>query len=275
MTGNTYTFGAEWDEERARLGRLAQFWAAATERAVRAVGVRPGASCLDVGAGGGEVSALLSGLVGERGRVVALDRDVRHLRAAELPAHVEVREHDIVADGPPVGERFDLVHARMVLSHLPERAEVLDRLVELCAPGGCVLLSEFDVDRPAPPTAPRTPAERFQLVHDAVVAVLGGHGCDGRFGHWMPSALAARGLTDVDAVVDGGALRGGTPAAEFYRLTFLRLREPILAQGLAPADVVERVLAELADPGFVTLSVPLVSAWGRRPAPGPAGRSAG
>ncbi|MBW1599085.1 bifunctional 2-polyprenyl-6-hydroxyphenol methylase/3-demethylubiquinol 3-O-methyltransferase UbiG [Streptomyces sp. JJ38] len=276
ITGERYTFATEWDEERARLAHLGAFWEPASRRALAAAGVPEGASCLDVGAGGGSVSRLLADMVGEgAGRVVALDVDTRHLEAAALPSRVEVRRHDLLAD-EPLGETFDVVHARMVLSHLPERARVLDRLVEYCAPGGLVVLSEFDIDVPGPLPAPRTAAERFQRVHDAVVTVLGGRGCDNRFGHRLPAALAERGLTGVDALVDGGALRGGSAGAEFYRHTFRRLREPLLAGGLVGEEELGQVLADLADPGFVTLSAPLVSAWGRRgPAPARSGRSAG
>lgn len=266
MTTNAYTFTARWHAERDRLASLEGLWDPATQRALEAVGVGAGWSCLDVGAGSGSVARLLAGHVGEHGRVVALDHDVRFLDPAQLPGTVEIREHDLLSEEPVPGS-FDLVHARMVLTHLPQRDEVVDRLVRLCKPGGTVLLSDFDTpgETLSAQSPPADDATRFLRLHDAVVAVLAANGYEPRYGYRLPSVLAAAGLVGVDAVIDGGLVRGGRPAAEFYRHTFQRLREPILAGTPVTEDLVERVLDRLHDPEFVTLSSPLVSAWGRRP----------
>ncbi|GAA4840213.1 methyltransferase domain-containing protein [Saccharopolyspora rosea] len=262
---STYAFSPEWEAERQRLACLDALWDRASRRALETAGVPRGAACLDVGAGDGSVARLLAELVGERGRVVALDRDVRFLDPAGLPSTVEVCERDLLTDGMPSGS-FDLVHARMVLSHLPERDAVLDDLVSLLAPGGRILLSEFDAEgagvvEPVPPDA----AGRFQRVHDAVVAVLASKGGDSRWAHWMPAALASRGLTGIGAVVDGELVRGATPISTFYQHTFQRLREPMLATTPVTAELFDRVHAALDDPEFVALAAPLVSVWGQRP----------
>ncbi|NYH77736.1 SAM-dependent methyltransferase [Actinopolyspora biskrensis] len=261
----SYTFAPEWYAERERLDSLEGLWDPSSWRALRKLGVSAGSSCLDVGAGGGSVSRMLADLVGPEGRVVALDSDTGFLEQAGLPERVEIRAHDLLSDGPVAGT-FDLVHARMTLSHLPQREQVLDQLVELCAPGGRVLLSEFDAEGAslAEQTPPRDDVERFQRVHDAVVAVLARNGCDSRFAHRMPAALAARGLTEIDASPDGELVRGGSTAAEFYRHTFLRLREPILEHTPVDGETFDLVRESLKDPDFVALSAPLVSVWGKR-----------
>ena len=51
---------------------------------------------------------------------------------------------------------WDLIHERLVLVHRPRRLEVLDRLVEALAPGGWIVLEDFDtgevrsIDREGP-----------------------------------------------------------------------------------------------------------------------------
>jgi hypothetical protein len=56
--------------------------------------------------------------------VLATDLDPGGLRSGE---RLEVRRHDIVEDELP--ERtFDLVHARLVLLHLPKRRQALARM---------------------------------------------------------------------------------------------------------------------------------------------------
>ena len=40
---------------------------------------------------------------------------------------------------------FHLIHARLVLIHLPERDAVLERLVTALRPGGWLVIEDFDV----------------------------------------------------------------------------------------------------------------------------------
>ena len=55
--------------------------------------------------------------------------------------------------------QWDLIHERLVLVHIPRRLEVLDRLVEALAPGGWIVLEDFDtgevrsIDREGPTTS--------------------------------------------------------------------------------------------------------------------------
>jgi 2-polyprenyl-3-methyl-5-hydroxy-6-metoxy-1,4-benzoquinol methylase len=42
----------------------------------------------------------------------------------------------------PAG-RYDLIHARLVLSHLPQRRDVLARLVQALRPGGWLVVEDF------------------------------------------------------------------------------------------------------------------------------------
>ncbi|HEY0530993.1 MAG TPA: class I SAM-dependent methyltransferase [Actinoplanes sp.] len=48
----------------------------------------------------------------------------------------EVRRHDVAADPPPEPGTFDLVHARLVLVHVPDRARALATMAAALRPGG-------------------------------------------------------------------------------------------------------------------------------------------
>ena len=65
--------------------------------------VRPGARCLELGAGGGSIARWMAGAVGPTGRVVATDLDVRWILADD-DAPFEVLQHDLV-DRPDPGGR--------------------------------------------------------------------------------------------------------------------------------------------------------------------------
>jgi len=85
-----------------------------------------------VGAGGRSIPEALAAAVGPTGYVLATD-----INPVWLDPHgtYEVRRHDIVADPPP--GTFDLVHARLVLVHVPDRAAALATMVAALRPGGC------------------------------------------------------------------------------------------------------------------------------------------
>ena len=68
--------------EQVRLSRQARALRPITERLLRAAGIGPGMSVLDVGCGVGDVSLIAAELVSPGGRVVGFDRDVRQVSAA-------------------------------------------------------------------------------------------------------------------------------------------------------------------------------------------------
>ncbi len=95
--------------------------------------------CLEVGAGTGTVARWLLEEAGVA-EVVALDRDTRALAAWELPG-LRVLSADVTDEDLDPG-RFDLVHARFVLMHLPGRRGLVHRLAGWLRPGGLLVLGD-------------------------------------------------------------------------------------------------------------------------------------
>lgn len=93
-------------------------------------------------AGSASVPLGLAERVGPTGAVVATDIDVSWTRDIGSGV-IEVLRHDMAADPPPPGG-FDLVHARLVLVHVTDRAEALRRMVRALRPGGRLLLEDAD-----------------------------------------------------------------------------------------------------------------------------------
>jgi SAM-dependent methyltransferase len=81
-------------------------------------------------------------LVGARGYVLATDIDTRWTQGDGL-SQLEFRQHDVVTDPLAQGE-FDVAHARLVLSWLPDRDTVISRLVAALRPGGWLVVEDFD-----------------------------------------------------------------------------------------------------------------------------------
>ena len=90
-------------------------------------------ACLEAGAGGGSITEWLCKRVGDQGRVLATDIDTRFVGELSYP-NLDVQRHDITTDDVPESE-FDLVHARLLLEHLPGHALALSKLVAALKPG--------------------------------------------------------------------------------------------------------------------------------------------
>lgn len=82
-----------------------------------------GMRCLELGPGRGSIADWLVDRVGPTGRVLAIDRDPSQLTPA---ANLEIVRHDLQQSLPVAGP-FDLIHARLVLLHLPNRGPLLRR----------------------------------------------------------------------------------------------------------------------------------------------------
>src|SRR4051812_45635908 len=118
MPQRTYVFDNAWQEERRRLDAVEAGWDPITISNLQTIGVPSGWHCLEAGAGGGSIAAWLCDQVGPDGLVVATDLDPRFLTVIDAP-NLDVRRHDIVRD-PIEASSYDLVHARLLLEHLPE-----------------------------------------------------------------------------------------------------------------------------------------------------------
>jgi len=156
--------------------------------------VRDGDHCWEVGAGGGSVAQMLVRGVGWDGLVVATDIDTSQLMRRE---ELVVLDHDVRWDAPPEGGPFQVIHARLVLLHLPERREVLRRLTEALAPGGWLVVEEFDCTAgPCVLHAPDAAAEKlFQQVMEALLGALEQRGADLGWAQRVHGEMAVAGLT--------------------------------------------------------------------------------
>ena len=118
-----YLFDNASGETPMRFAGLEGLWDESTIRYLSNVGVGVGWTCWEVGAGGGSIARWLAERVAPTGTVLATDLDLARLPTDTVSNLTFVR-HDVVHDPIPTAE-YDLVHARLVLVHLPEREEVL------------------------------------------------------------------------------------------------------------------------------------------------------
>src|SRR5215813_2428170 len=144
-SGSAYALGYT-PEEHDRLARQAALVAPWTDRLFRSAGVARGHRVLDLGSGLGDVSLLLSEIVGSDGEVVGLERDANSIDKAAMRVDAAgIRNisfvHAEASNAPLVGQ-FDAIVGRFILMYLPEPAHVLRDLTRYLRPGGAVAFME-------------------------------------------------------------------------------------------------------------------------------------
>jgi SAM-dependent methyltransferase len=260
------------DAERERLAYLAATLDPGTQRRMRALGIARGWRCLEVGAAEGSMTRWMAEQVGEEGRVVAGDIDLRFLAELCLP-NVEVRELD-VRSAELEEAAFDLAYCRTLLLHLPDPNAALEKLVRSLRPGGWLLAEDSDmcVQLAADPDHPD--AELFESFHRRVWAHLRAvKYFDTRFGRTLPPRLRAQGLEEIGFEASASFQAGGDPGAELQRRNLGANLGPMLVErAVVRRDELDRVIALYADASFGYLSGLNVAAWGRRPEGGDAAR---
>lgn len=250
------------DNASTRFAALADCFDAGTRRHLMNCGVASGWHCLEVGGGGGSIADWLGERVGAIGRVVVTDIDTRFLEPLKHP-NVEVLQHDITCDPLP-GGMFDLVHARMILIHLPERDAVLHRLAAALKPRGWLVCEEFDGES-ASPDAAVSPGEVVLKTHDAMRRISDDRRVDRRYGRLLFGQFRSLGLADVGAEGHMTMVQAGSPTARLLRASYELRRESMIAAGYISGEEFDADLARMETIDFMMPSPIMWSAWGRRP----------
>lgn len=110
------------------------------------LGLREGWRCVDVGAGGGDVTVALAELVGRDGRVYAVDSDPG-ARDAVAKAAADAAQAQVIAltqagEDLTLPEPVDLAFCRFLLLHVIDPVAVLQRMGQAVRPGGWVVAQE-------------------------------------------------------------------------------------------------------------------------------------
>jgi ubiquinone/menaquinone biosynthesis C-methylase UbiE len=250
-----------------RLRVLARSLQPATNALLDLVGLPPGARCLDVGCGPGDVTIELARRVGDQGRVTAVDMDaavvqiVRERAAAEGLGNVDgvVAGTDDLPDLAPQ----QLVYSRNVLQHLPDPVDALRSMWARVDVDGVIVAEDADFDG----TFCWPPEPAFDFWIDRYSQVLRSHGGDPQSGRKLAARFAAAGIPQPEIRVTQRAYLTG----EFKQLPYLTVEAAatamIAADVATEAEVREaaETLRVLGDDPSVLFGMPRnVQAWARR-----------
>jgi SAM-dependent methyltransferase len=165
------------------------------------LGLREGWRCVDVGAGGGDVSVALAEIVGRDGRVYAVDSDptARDRVAEAAAASAQVLAITQAGEELLLPEPVDLAFCRFLLLHVHDPLVVLNRMGAAVRPRGWVVVQE-----------PITSAGR---IDGAPFSMPDARHPD--IGALLPALARRAGLEVVDAWAEAPAGAGPGPVADY------------------------------------------------------------
>jgi SAM-dependent methyltransferase len=249
-----YVLDQGFVEERKRLSGMESLWDPGSQALLEELGLGSGSRCLEVGAGGG---SMVEWMASRGAKVTAIDIDTRFIESLASDS-IEVRRVDLRTDPLPQAE-FDLVHARLVLEHLSDRRQILDRLVATLRPGGWILIEDYDWTCFG--FEGETPG--FGDIGDVILGFMAKAGFERDYGRRVVSDLDAAGLTEIRGEGRARLIDSTSPGFDFFRLSFESLRGTIVDAGLLTAEE-----ADGASAGFsenVRMLTPMMMAGiGRR-----------
>ena len=165
------------------------------------LGLREGWRCVDVGAGGGDVSIALAEVVGRDGRVYAVDSDptARDEVARAAAAHAQVVAITQAGEDLLLPEPVDLAFCRFLLMYVEDPVLVLRRMGAAVRGGGWVVAQEPIT------SAGRVGGQPLSMPEAARPDV----------GAELPALVRDAGLEIVDAWAESQAGVGSGPVAEY------------------------------------------------------------
>jgi SAM-dependent methyltransferase len=260
-TVTEYVLDNAWEHERDRLDALTMRYDEPSLAFCRQTGLSAGWRCLEVGPGTGRFAQLLAAAVGTQGHVLAVDIDTQ-LAERVAGGNLEVRQLDVRSAALPADE-FDLVHARLLVEHLPDRPQALAMFTAALRPGGWLVVEDFDnvtafVCEP--------PSAVHEKVVAAVYATMRSGGFDDIYGRRLLGQLAAAGLEDINVRGEVDCIQSDAEAGmPQWSLLVQQLAPPMLASGAVTESDLEAFDALLHDGATTMYGPTLMRARGRRP----------
>jgi SAM-dependent methyltransferase len=210
--------------------------------------------CLELGPGTGSMTGWM---VAQGWSVLAIDLSDEFFPGFAGDG-IELRTGDI--RDVELTEEFDLIFARNVLHHLPERGDVVKKLAGALRPGGWIVAEDPVVE------LMRTlgGGDAMTFFREGIDAVFAKRGIDFNCGKHLPSLFIGAGLVDVEAAGGFSLAFDGSPVVDYLTMSLDLFEEGLLPLGEYSKNDYEALRAHVAGEDFVGMSPAIVSCRGRR-----------
>lgn len=236
---------------------------------IEAADIPEDARCLVLGVGASQIASRLADLA-PNGVVHATDIDHEHTVPDE---RVRLLTHYLGGQPLPAGP-WDVIHARLLLNHLPDRDTHLAALADALNPGGILVVEEFtgtwNTSVLAAPDPGDDPSEwgwaeanrLYTAYHLAFQNVLIAADLDLSWSRRVHTAMLNLGL-EVDTVPHSQTWSGNSPGTQLPWATAALLRDKLIAHGMPAADI-DAFRTLLTHPDLRVLGNTVLSTIGRR-----------
>ncbi len=231
MTESKYIFtDTQFDSELRRLQILEQVSDPASRRRILGTGITTGWQCLEVGAGAGSIMKWMSKIVGESGKVVAVDVDTRFVEDTSL-RNVEMIKGDIKRISLD-SNSFNLIHIRNVLIHIVDCQATLAKMIDLLKPNGWLVIEEPDFSAAKFISGTTEEQQSVDKVNQAIWQMFKDQGKDYALGIKLPAILQRLGLKQLQIENDVPISTGDSDIAKIMKLSALQLSARYIATGI-------------------------------------------
>jgi len=263
-------------EELDRLTRQADFYRVLTGNLLVNAGITKGMRVIDFGSGSGDVSIMLSEMVGDTGEVIAVERAEDALDRAKKRVDslgiknirfIEGDENDL--SGKLKDKKVDAVFGRLILIHQSDAVNAFCKICENLKPGGIVVFQEADIVAGfwAEPFLPL-----MSQIYDWLIRAFLAHGIHGNISSVIVNAFDKVGIVDRHIVREGIVQSGPDANGYDYYADAARASLPVMIKyEIATAEQVdvdtlaERLRAEAVEHNASFIPLYLTGAYGRMP----------
>ncbi len=118
------------------------------DQIVSAIGLKPGQTIADIGTGGGYFSLRFAGIVGEKGKVYAIDTNPKFLEFVKNTAEEKGLNNitTVLAKGGKLNlpeQSLDFIFMRNITHHIPNRIEYFKNLKGFLKFDGRIVITEY------------------------------------------------------------------------------------------------------------------------------------
>ncbi|MGL4617970.1 MAG: class I SAM-dependent methyltransferase [Chroococcidiopsis sp.] len=249
-------------KELARLQAIERVFDPASRRRIQVTGIAANWRCLEVGAGAGSIARWMAEIVGDDGKVVAVDLNTRFI-AKSNPANIEVIESDI-RHLALESQSFDLIHTRYVLIHVPEFQVALAKMLDLLKPGGWIAIEEPDFSAARAIAGNEAACQSMNRVNEAIAQMFASRGMDYAFGIRLPAIFQQMNLQDLSVENDTPLAPGGSGIATVMKMSAERLADKYIATNKATREDIERYCQIAEDPQSWAIYYSTIGATARK-----------